>query len=305
MGAMNAPSPNARPTMFCRKCGYALVGLSSNRCPECGRDFDPAKPKSFLAHPPRVWFRGIVRIVVVLFCLSLPLDAYVGYLDWRVHVERKAINFLEQQTISVELYDTTPDWLKAITEGRWAWLWKRAKSVNLHGNGNNYHHTQIMLAVGDLKSLETLKVIYFPLIDVDLKPIGGLTGLRGLDFTGTEITDAGLGEIRHLKRLQWLDLRGTKITDAGLAQIINLSELRTLRIGSEQITDAGLAQLTNLKTLEELEIDVTRITDAGMAQLTKFPSLRELSLTLCGTRIYRCWIGTSEIYYHLATPHSL
>jgi hypothetical protein len=30
----------------CRGCGYALQGLSSNRCPECGRTFDPNDPKT-------------------------------------------------------------------------------------------------------------------------------------------------------------------------------------------------------------------------------------------------------------------
>src|SRR3954447_6806615 len=28
----------------CWECGYALRGLASRRCPECGRPFDPADP---------------------------------------------------------------------------------------------------------------------------------------------------------------------------------------------------------------------------------------------------------------------
>jgi hypothetical protein len=30
------------PSMYCPKCGYQLIGLSENRCPECGRAFEPA-----------------------------------------------------------------------------------------------------------------------------------------------------------------------------------------------------------------------------------------------------------------------
>jgi rubrerythrin len=30
----------------CRDCGYALFGLPENRCPECGRAFDPADPRT-------------------------------------------------------------------------------------------------------------------------------------------------------------------------------------------------------------------------------------------------------------------
>jgi hypothetical protein len=29
-------------TLFCPHCGYNLTGLTENRCPECGREFDPA-----------------------------------------------------------------------------------------------------------------------------------------------------------------------------------------------------------------------------------------------------------------------
>ncbi len=31
----------------CRKCGYSLRALSEPRCPECGRAFDPSKPRTF------------------------------------------------------------------------------------------------------------------------------------------------------------------------------------------------------------------------------------------------------------------
>lgn len=27
-------------TMYCRRCGYQLTGLSEDRCPECGYAFD-------------------------------------------------------------------------------------------------------------------------------------------------------------------------------------------------------------------------------------------------------------------------
>src|SRR4051794_35464190 len=31
---------------LCFGCGYALRGLTSDRCPECGRGFDPADPRT-------------------------------------------------------------------------------------------------------------------------------------------------------------------------------------------------------------------------------------------------------------------
>jgi len=37
------------PHMRCLGCGYILDGLPENRCPECGRGFDPEDPKTYAA----------------------------------------------------------------------------------------------------------------------------------------------------------------------------------------------------------------------------------------------------------------
>lgn len=40
-------SKDARDNWRCAKCGYALQGLPTTRCPECGSPFDPLDPLSF------------------------------------------------------------------------------------------------------------------------------------------------------------------------------------------------------------------------------------------------------------------
>lgn len=35
----------------CLDCGYSLQGLPENRCPECGRSFDPNDPETFAGRP--------------------------------------------------------------------------------------------------------------------------------------------------------------------------------------------------------------------------------------------------------------
>ncbi|HWB19477.1 MAG TPA: hypothetical protein VG711_04185 [Phycisphaerales bacterium] len=37
--------------MQCLECEYSLISLETNRCPECGRGFDPQKPWTF--HDPK------------------------------------------------------------------------------------------------------------------------------------------------------------------------------------------------------------------------------------------------------------
>jgi hypothetical protein len=48
----SVPATPAKPTMYCKGCGYVLDGLPENRCPECGREFDPNIPGTFSDQPP-------------------------------------------------------------------------------------------------------------------------------------------------------------------------------------------------------------------------------------------------------------
>jgi len=59
----------------CLDCGYALRGQTEPRCPECGREFDPANAKTFprqwtwwrrFSGPPRTWH--IVLTVLAGLC---------------------------------------------------------------------------------------------------------------------------------------------------------------------------------------------------------------------------------------------
>lgn len=54
---------------YCLECSYLLLGLAGNRCPECGREFDPFDPSTYLDHPPERmeahfanWIGGLERL---------------------------------------------------------------------------------------------------------------------------------------------------------------------------------------------------------------------------------------------------
>jgi hypothetical protein len=213
-------SPNmAGCHVFCRTCGYALVGSPSNRCPECGREFDPANPRTFLAHPRQSVLRRIVKIAFVLFCLTLPLDGYVGYLAWQVHRESKAIQILKANGARVTTYDTTPSWAKDRFHGHADWLWQRAMEVETYPRTKNA--AQSIAALANLKSLRALD-------------------LRGW---GKAVTDNDLAQLKGLTSLQYLNLNGTQVTDAGLEQLKNFTTLVNLYLDHTQVTDAGMAEL--------------------------------------------------------------
>ena len=50
------------PQIFCIGCGYALRQITSTRCPECGRPFDPNDPRTMsLGSPLRRWQRWLLQ----------------------------------------------------------------------------------------------------------------------------------------------------------------------------------------------------------------------------------------------------
>ena len=56
------------PTKYCLGCSYALDGLPENRCPECGRPFDPDESRTF---SPRPRAKKKATIVVLMYLLPL------------------------------------------------------------------------------------------------------------------------------------------------------------------------------------------------------------------------------------------
>jgi len=69
----------------CIKCGYLLVGLATNRCPECGTSFDPLDRSTVLwsGKPrisPKAQIAGVLATwLMILFYLLTPIGrSHVG-----------------------------------------------------------------------------------------------------------------------------------------------------------------------------------------------------------------------------------
>jgi hypothetical protein len=48
--------------MYCRQCHYDLRSLTTNRCPECGKAFDPNNPDSFYSEYPSLGMRAGIAL---------------------------------------------------------------------------------------------------------------------------------------------------------------------------------------------------------------------------------------------------
>jgi hypothetical protein len=62
----------------CRECEYPLLDLPESRCPECGRDFDPADSATFILPAKAVPDRTVRQILVmagwVVVLVAWPMD---------------------------------------------------------------------------------------------------------------------------------------------------------------------------------------------------------------------------------------
>ncbi|MCO6439014.1 MAG: hypothetical protein J5J06_18120 [Phycisphaerae bacterium] len=57
-------------TKRCVKCAYCLDGLADNRCPECGRPFDPHDPRTYIdVSDKRRKVPGVMFLMAVCFCI--------------------------------------------------------------------------------------------------------------------------------------------------------------------------------------------------------------------------------------------
>ena len=65
--------------MRCLSCKYDLCHLTEHRCPECGREFDPANPKTYETDASR---RSAVRKTVFAWLFGVFITGYFLSLAW-------------------------------------------------------------------------------------------------------------------------------------------------------------------------------------------------------------------------------
>jgi hypothetical protein len=59
----------------CLGCGYILDSLPENRCPECGRRFDPRDPRTY--YPLGLPGEAFAQAAVVGACLAVPAAGFI------------------------------------------------------------------------------------------------------------------------------------------------------------------------------------------------------------------------------------
>jgi len=113
--------------------------------------------------------------------------------------------------------------------------------------------------------------------DYYLRHFAGLTGLKVLHLSNTNITYKGLRHLKQLQSLNYLELSSGRLDDRALPHIAELTSLETLVFGF-RVTDDGLRHLAPLNNLKELFLWVNDIGGPGLRHLAELPNLHYLCL---------------------------
>lgn len=253
--------------MYCRGCSYLLIGLYENRCPECGRAFDPAIPRTYRTHPHREWLGNLCRILLLAAIVILVVLLTGGsWLHWHLNAEQSAMARIR----SVDgAFLTKPLAGKRMSQ----WFSKinlqleTVDVLDLQSSRFDFERLGPGTDLEQLKRFANLRILYVtnePLTDAGLAHVKRLSRLQKLFLSFTQITDAGLKYLEGLSELEALFLHGTQVSDQGLVHLVGLDSLTDLFLYETDVTDSGLHVLKNMKSLRRLDVRRTRVTEAGV-----------------------------------------
>jgi Leucine-rich repeat (LRR) protein len=141
------------------------------------------------------------------------------------------------------------------------------QGLNFHNRPRGPAWLRKLLGENLFSEFELVSLDKVPGAEAALANIRGLTHVKFLTLSRTNITDADLANLGELIDLQSLDLVETKVTDMGLVNLRGFTQLNSLELSRTKVTDAGLKHLKGLTKLQTLYLDGTKVTDAGVKEL--------------------------------------
>jgi hypothetical protein len=117
--------------------------------------------------------------------------------------------------------------------------------------------------------------------DEGIKNLAGLTNLRVLDLSFTEVGGEGLAHLKNLSELRELNIYHTfmALEDSDFKHLKAFPELRKLRCNVYSHPDLALRHIGELTGLEELYLEGLDITDLNLRHLAGLTNLRVLKLS--------------------------
>ncbi|HEY8667254.1 MAG TPA: hypothetical protein VIL86_11345 [Tepidisphaeraceae bacterium] len=259
---------------YCRTCGYLLRGLQTSRCPECGKTFDRADPRTFRKKPKRPLKTWAQRAAVLLLLLATTYAAEIGWLYWGWKIEQPAVAVGKSHG-GVRTAAIGPTWLCKTLRPSDRWLLERVAAIDLQTATTS---DDDLAAVGQLHHLETLAISSPHVTDQGLAHLAGLRQVRILLLHSTRITDSGLVHLRNMRKLIFLSLSDTSVTGSGLVNLQGISTLSAVDLCNTPLAPEFLRELRALPALQQLSLEITSTDDAALVHLEMLSQLNSLSL---------------------------
>jgi hypothetical protein len=118
--------------------------------------------------------------------------------------------------------------------------------------------------------------------DSGIANVAGLTHLKNLNVTTSNISDVGMVYLKDLNSLEKLVLHGTRVTGEGLKNVQGRN-LTILGLNQTDISDADMEMIGSFSNLKSLFLVGTKVTDVSIPHLKKLTILKRLDIT--GTKI--------------------
>lgn len=253
------------PPIFCKQCGYCLYALPTNRCPECGREFDPADDRTFLRRPRRKVRRWVLWLAMFLLLLALvPAGGWTYlYMGWRA--EQPVLVRLRAKRTDITTSMIGPAWLQQWMPKPMAFVLDRARIVQVWSTYD---------ATGK-------RVDCPPVTDEDLKGLGALDHLVLLTIDSPQVTDLAFPEMGRLKRLQVLILK-CGWSARGMESLRRLNvEWLGLAPTSDGVCvpfDDAIPTVLELRHLKRLQLRWVSFKSGSLRRLADHPALQEFEL---------------------------
>jgi hypothetical protein len=246
---------------FCRGCGYALTGLRSGLCPECGRVFSWSEPATFTRGRRQCLPRILRRLLVAAILSCLGYSALIGacYLAWNDDAEaRGALD----QNFGTTSAPVTVGWKNAFIPNQLAFLRERTVTV---ARFDNPVDARQMAAIGRMRHLRVLKLERTTLTDGQLSQMLPKPALEELSLAENSISDVGLEQLQHSGNLTHLDISRTDAE--GGSYLSRMPNLRTIFASRSRFSDSGIRHMRQASMLHSINISDTKVTDAGIVEL--------------------------------------
>jgi len=238
--------------------------------------------------------RTLIAVIVVAVFLNisfaaeqqLPSKKYPSQLPSKT-IQKKSIQDLKKSQTADPLQEAQA-WLASINyiktieqipEMKWLRL-------QMYGSFNGVSTQQLISNenMRHIKVMTKLEELALPTWtnDAGLSNVAGLTNLKSLNISITNITDAGMVYLKNLNSLEKVTLHGTKITGAGIKHLQG-KNLSILGLNQTDIGDADIEVIATFTYLQSLFLVGTKVTDASIPHLKKLKYLQRLDIT--GTKI--------------------